>query len=195
MGFRSAGLVAKKGKDFGIPSPFRLPNQSGELKPYLLFFSADLSGAAGAAGAAVADVSVPPGAGAIAPGCPVVPVSGAGGAAGAGAGGGGGGSSFFPHPAKARVKIKRLTIDHEATRFPILVHLLSTTQEPACYEFVLHKIRILARGSKFYQAVRLGSPSAGSSGAAVASVFGNKSKVVGDESLTGAGAGARPVET
>jgi len=71
------------------------------LKPYLLFFSADLSGAAGVAGAAVVDVSIPPGAGAIAPGCP--DVSGAGGAAGAGAGGGGGGSSFFPHPAKARV--------------------------------------------------------------------------------------------
>ncbi len=128
-------LVAKKGKDFGIPSPFRLPNQSGELKPYLVFFSAGFSGAAGAAGAAVVDVSVPPGAGAIAP----VELSGAGGAAGAGAGGGGGGSSFFPHPAKARVKIKRLTIDHEATRFPILVHLLSTTQEPAYYEVVLHK--------------------------------------------------------
>src|SRR5215470_8915757 len=116
--------------------------------PYLDFFSAGFSGAMGAAGAAlVVDISVPP-AGADAPGCPGALVSGAGGAAGAGAGGGGGGSSFFPHPAKARVKIKRVTNDHEATRFPILVHLLSTTQEPACYEFLLHKIKILARGSK-----------------------------------------------
>jgi len=189
--FRSAGDSCKKGEGFGIPSPFQLPNQSGELKPYLVFFSIDLSGAAGAAGAAVIDVSVPPGAGAAAPGCPGALASGAGGAAGAGAGGGGGGSSFFPHPAKARVKIKRLTIDHEATRFPILVHLLSTTQEPACYEFVLHKFQILARGSKYYQDARFGGPSAGSSVRPAASVFGNDSGAVGTDSLTGAGVGER----
>jgi hypothetical protein len=77
----------------------------------LVFFSAGFSGAIGAPVAPVD--SLPPGA--IAP----VPPSGAAGAAGAG-GGGGGGSSFLPQPAKARVNVKRATIDHEVICFPIL---------------------------------------------------------------------------
>jgi len=169
------------------------------LKPYLDFFSDGFSGAAGAAGAAlVVAMSVPPGAGAAAPGCPGALVSGAGGAAGAGAGGGGGGSSFFPHPAKARVKIKRATIEHEATRFPILVHLLSTTQEPACYEVLLHKLKTLSRGSTgnglTYQAVRAGWPSAEIPVKSAGSTFG-EFEDLSDASLAGTGDGVRAVDT
>jgi hypothetical protein len=133
----------KKGEGFNILPLFDCETNKGELKPYLDFFSAGFSGAAVCRCCRRRRVR-PPGAGAIAP--PGADASGAGGAAGAGAGGGGGGSSFFPHPAKARVKINRVTNDHEATRFPILVHLLSTTQEPACYEVLLHKFTTLARG-------------------------------------------------
>jgi hypothetical protein len=182
------GLLQKKGKDLKSLPLFDCETNKGELMPYLDFFSAGFSGAAGAAGAAV-DESVP---GAVALG-DIALVSGAGGAAGAGAGGGGGGSSFFPHPAKARVKIKRVTNDHEATRFPILVHLLSTTQEPACYEFLLHKFKTLARGLwrtlQRYQEARLGVGSAEIPVRSAGSTAG-ESKGFSGLPLAGTGAGA-----
>ena len=56
------------------------------------------------------------------------PPAGAAGAAGAGAGGGGAGSSFFPHPAKAKVETKRATTEYEMNLFPILFTSFHTSK-------------------------------------------------------------------
>jgi hypothetical protein len=70
------------------------------------------------------------------------------GAAGAGGGGGGAGSSFLPHPAKIRVKAKRLAPDNRTILFPILssppfpTHL----ENRLARQFLLHNFQSLARG-------------------------------------------------
>jgi hypothetical protein len=107
------GANYKKGKD-KYPSPFWLANNLLGVKPYLVFASSFVSGA----------FSPPAGAPASPPGAGVAGAAGAGAGAGSAAGGGGGGggagSSFLPHPANARVKVKRDIPDNKTIFLPII---------------------------------------------------------------------------
>jgi hypothetical protein len=112
------------------------------LKPYLVFASSFFSGAfSPPAGAS------PPGAGVAGAGSAGAG-AGAGSAAGGGGGGGGAGSSFLPHPANARVKVKRDIPDNK----PIFLPIISSPPFPShiskmflTKQFLLHKSELDAR--------------------------------------------------
>jgi hypothetical protein len=93
-----------------------LANNLLELEPYLVFASSFVSGAFSPVAGAPAS---PPGVGVAGAGSAGAG-AGAGSAAGGGGGGGGAGSSFLPHPAIARVKVKRDIPDIKIIFLPII---------------------------------------------------------------------------